>query len=244
MPAFNRDILKSEVTARLGADYTPIELSDAALEAIITNTVRVFQRYKPLIRHENFHTTTGITANELPADVTGVKHAELTPTVTSLLTSGMAIESALISGFPILYGVGDIGLDVAYLHYRRNWLKTVSRELGSDPDWASVRDPVTGIWTVYTFGTSPMYLDVHCTVEYPEDLAVLEVDWQSWFIDYVIAESKYTIGEARSKFDAIPVVGTKVSMNGAAMKSEGQAQKDRLIKDIQASRTDLFPRWC
>jgi hypothetical protein len=227
----------------LCADYTPVELSDPALEAIITNTVRTFQRYKPLIRHENFQTVTGITANELPADVTGVKHAELTPTISSMLTSGMAIESALISGFPILYGVGDIGLDVAYLRYRRNWLKQVSRELGSDPDWASVKDPVTGIWTIYTFSTSPLYLDVHCTIEYPEDLAVLEPDWQPWFVDYVIAESKITVGEARSKFDAIPVAGTKVSMNGSALKSEGQAAKDRLIKDIQASRTDLFPRW-
>lgn len=243
MPAFNRDILKTEIIARLGADYTPVELSDGALESIITNAVRVFQRYKPLIRHENFETNTGITASELPADVTGVRHVELTPTISTMLTSGMAIESALISGFPILYGVGDIGLDVAYLHYRRNWLKTVSRELGSDPDWASVKDPVTGIWTVYTFGTSPLYLDVHCTIEYPEDLAVLEVDWQSWFVDYVLAESKITVGEARDKFDAIPVAGTKVSMNGSRLKAEGIAAKDRLIRDIQASRTDLFPRW-
>lgn len=243
MAAFNRDILKTEVIARLGADYTPIELSDNALESIITNTVRVFQRYKPLIRHENFHTNTGIQENLLSEDVTGVRNAEITPEISSLLTSGMAIESALISGFPILYGVGDIGLDVAYLHYRRNWLKQVSRELGSDPDWAAVKDPETGRWSVYTFCTSPLYLDVTCTIDYPEDLSVLEVDWIPWLEDYVIAECKCTIGEARSKFDAVPVAGTKVSMNGAALKAEGQAAKDRLIKDIQASRTDLFPRW-
>lgn len=243
MPAFNRDILKSEVIARLGADYVPVELSDNALESIINNTTRIFQRYRPLIRHENFNTTTGICENVLPEDVTGVRNAELTPTVTSLLTSGMSIESALISGFPILYGVGDIGLDVAYLHYRRNWLKQVSRELGSDPDWAVVKNPETGRWSVYTFGTSPLYLDVTCTIDYPSDLSVLDVDWIPWFEDYVLAESKCTIGEARSKFSEVPVAGTKVSMNGQALKAEGQAMKDRLIKDIQSSRIDTWPRW-
>lgn len=243
--AFNRDILKKEVKDRLGSDYTPIELSDDALNGIIAQTVRIFSRYKPLIRHENFTASVpGVNTFELPADVTGIKLVELMPGIAGALNNGLALENALLSGVPMYIGTGtDVTIDISYLHYRRLWLKQVSRELASDPDTAYVKDPVTGIWTVYAFCTAPCWLDVTCTIEHDENLTNLEHDWTWWFVEYVIAESKKTIGEARSKFDSIPVAGGRMSMNGAAMKQEAEAKIAQLINDIQGSRVDMFPRW-
>lgn len=244
--AFNREILKKEVIARLGSDYTPVELSNEALDSVITQTIRVFDRYKPLIRHENFTASVpGVNTFVLPADVTGIRLIELMPGIAGALNNGLALENALLSGVPMYIGTGtDVTIDISYLHYRRLWLKQVSRELASDPDTASVLDPVTNLWTVYAFCTAPCWLDVTCSIEHDPELTNLAHDWIWWFVEYVIAESKKTVGEARSKFDSIPVAGGRMSMNGAAMKAEGEAKIAQLVTDIQGSRVDMFPRWC
>lgn len=244
--AFSKEILKKEVISRLGSDYTPIELSLDALDGIVTQTLRVFSRYKPLLRHENFTAAIpGVNTFELPEDVTGIRYVELMPGIAGALNNGLALENQLLSGVPMYIGTGaDVTIDIAYLHYRRIWLKQVSRELASDPDTAYVKDPITGIWTVYAYCTAPCWLDVTCSVEYDPNLTNLENQWIWWFVEYVIAECKKTIGEARSKFDSIPVAGGRMSMNGAAMKAEAEAKIKELVTDIQGSRVDLFPRWC
>lgn len=243
--AFNREILKKEVIDRLGSDYTPIELSNDALDSIITQTLRVFARYKPLLRHENFTASVpGVNSFELAADVNGVRNINLMPGIAGALSNGLALENQLLSGVPMYIGTGaDVTIDIAYLHYRRLWLKQVSREVASDPDTETVKDPVTGRWTVYAYCTAPCWLDVICSIDHDPDLTNLEHDWTWWFVEYVIAESKKTIGEARSKFDSVPVAGGRMSMNGAAMKQEAEAKIAQLIADIQASRTDMWPRW-
>ena len=45
--------------------------------------------------------------------------------------------------------------------------------------------------------------------------------------------AKYIIGEAREKFASIAGPGGGTALNGAAMKSEGQAIMDRCIEDLK-----------
>ena len=135
-------------------------------------------------------------------------------------------------------------MDISYLDYRRRWLKTVARELGTDPDWGVTKDPETQRWTVHTYSTGGILIDVTCNVPYNDDLNNFPYEWRSWFNNYALAEAKCIVGESRSKFDKIPVAGTFMGMNGAALKAEGTNEKARLIEDIKASRIEmLFPRW-
>jgi len=64
---------------------------------------------------------------------------------------------------------------------------------------------------------------------------VLLSDYQiiQWFRDYMTGASKYIIGEAREKFTNIAGPQGGGTLNGAAMKSEGQAQMDRCIEDLK-----------
>jgi hypothetical protein len=242
--AFNREFVKESIKRRLGSSFVPVELTDEDIDNIMDSTLLLFSRYKPLIRHEAFKfENNGINTIELPEDVIGIQNVEMISAMSSALSSGLAIENAILSGAPIYFGVGDTMMDVAYLDYRRRWLKTVARELGSDPDYGIVKDPETGRWTVHTFSTGGALIDVTCAIEHNKELTSVAYEWQSWFLDYCIAEARCVVGDARGKFDRIPVAGTVMSMNGPALKSEGSQEKQRLLADLQNSRVDLYPRW-
>lgn len=54
-----------------------------------------------------------------------------------------------------------------------------------------------------------------------------------WIGDFVLANLKLIIGEAREKFSSIPGPGGGTSLNGAAMKAEGKAAMETLIEDLK-----------
>jgi len=54
-----------------------------------------------------------------------------------------------------------------------------------------------------------------------------------WIRDYMVANCKYIIGEAREKFGQIAGPQGGGTLNGTAMKAEAQAQMDRQIEDLK-----------
>jgi hypothetical protein len=53
-----------------------------------------------------------------------------------------------------------------------------------------------------------------------------------WIKDYTLANCKYMLGEARSKFATINGPGGGTSLNGDALKSEAQLEIEKLEKDV------------
>lgn len=54
-----------------------------------------------------------------------------------------------------------------------------------------------------------------------------------WIKDYSLANCKMILGQAREKFAQIAGPGGGSSLNGAAMKSEAQAEMDKLMEDLK-----------
>ena len=67
----------------------------------------------------------------------------------------------------------------------------------------------------------------------PEIQLLQDYQISQWIRDYMLANCKVIIGEAREKFSTIagPVGGS--TLNGSAMKAEGQAQMDGLIEQLK-----------
>ena len=55
---------------------------------------------------------------------------------------------------------------------------------------------------------------------------------KKWIKDYTLAKCKYMLGEARSKFNTIAGPQGGTSLNGDALKQQGQAEIERLEADI------------
>lgn len=56
---------------------------------------------------------------------------------------------------------------------------------------------------------------------------------RQWIRDHMVGAAKYIIGEAREKFGTIAGPQGGGTLNGAAMKSEGQAMMDRCVEDLK-----------
>lgn len=67
----------------------------------------------------------------------------------------------------------------------------------------------------------------------PEINLLSDFQISQWIRDYMLANSKLIIGEAREKFSTIAGPQGGGTLNGTAMKSEGQAQMDALIEQLK-----------
>ena len=56
---------------------------------------------------------------------------------------------------------------------------------------------------------------------------------RQWIRDYMVANCKYMIGEAREKFSTIAGPQGGGSLNGTQMKGEAQTQMDALIEQLK-----------
>ena len=71
------------------------------------------------------------------------------------------------------------------------------------------------------------------TYNYRPDISVLnDVYAQQWIKDYTLATCKLMIGQAREKFASIAGPQGGTALNGSAMKSEAQAEIDKLEQEL------------
>jgi hypothetical protein len=68
----------------------------------------------------------------------------------------------------------------------------------------------------------------------PEINLLSDFQISQWIRDYMVANSKYIIGEAREKFATLAGPQGGSSLNGTAMKSEAQVQMDGLIEQLKS----------
>lgn len=67
----------------------------------------------------------------------------------------------------------------------------------------------------------------------PEITLLADYQISQWFRDHMTGAAKYIIGEAREKFAQIAGPQGGGSLNGTAMKTEGQAMMDKCIEDLK-----------
>ena len=67
----------------------------------------------------------------------------------------------------------------------------------------------------------------------PEITLLADYQISQWFRDHMVGAAKYIIGEAREKFNTIAGPQGGGSLNGAAMKQEGQAAMDKCVEDLR-----------
>ena len=67
----------------------------------------------------------------------------------------------------------------------------------------------------------------------PEITLLSDFQISQWFRDHMVGACKYIIGEAREKFGSIAGPQGPGTLNGAAMKTEGQAMMDKCIEDLR-----------
>jgi hypothetical protein len=67
----------------------------------------------------------------------------------------------------------------------------------------------------------------------PEISLLSDFQISQWIRDYMVANCKYIIGEAREKFGQIAGPQSGTTLNGTAMKAEAQAHMDKCIEELK-----------
>lgn len=244
MPMTVADDVKHELLVMLGSDTVPVEVDGSALDICIKRATEKYSQYKPLTSKESFTVPAGFQHTNLSNDITGIIQVQLVPAINSGILSGLQVENALISGVPVYLGGGDLGFDIDYLTIRRLWLKTVSRQLAADPDYGIVKDPETGIFTLHSYCSSSMFIDVTATKKYNEDLSNIPHYNKYWIVKWALSEVQLILANIRGKFQSVPVAGTQMRLNGDSLRAEAIRTQAELLAELQGSRADLYPRWC
>lgn len=75
----------------------------------------------------------------------------------------------------------------------------------------------------------------------PEVNLLQDFQISQWIRDFMVGNCKLIIGEAREKFAQIAGPQGGTSLNGTAMKTEGQAQMDKCLEDLKMYVDNSFP---
>jgi len=62
---------------------------------------------------------------------------------------------------------------------------------------------------------------------------------KQWIRKYTLALAKELLGAIREKYSSVPIPGSEISLDGAALRSEAQTEKDSLIEQLRENLEEL-----
>ena len=62
---------------------------------------------------------------------------------------------------------------------------------------------------------------------------------KQWVRKYTLALAKELLGAVREKYSTVPIPGSEVSLDGAALRAEAQTEKDQLIEQLRANLEEV-----
>ena len=62
---------------------------------------------------------------------------------------------------------------------------------------------------------------------------------KQWIRKYALALSKELLGAVREKYSSVPIPGSEVSLDGAALRAEAQTEKDSLIEQLRENLNEV-----
>jgi|ERR1035437_1271127 hypothetical protein len=229
------------VRRQLGAPDIEVELTSENIKDSMKEALAVYSKFKPRHITESWVAADGLSQRGLTSvsalGARGVYNLELQGVTDGLNSPN--IEAQMMSGSFAYYGVAAPKFDLRYYEYARQWVKMASRILSSEGDY-HMSDDGRSIY-IYSPGrmtkvTATLVLD-HVS---PDTIPSHD---QYWVRKYVLAQAKIILGRKRSKFTSIPGANKDISLDGAALITEGREDIKELETKLEKMRTHLTPSW-
>jgi len=222
------------VRAQLGDGIIDIELDPVHFEAAYTNTIGTYRQRAENAYEESYsfmELVTNVNIYTLPQEVQSVRQIfrrtfgdSTGPFASNFDPFSQASLNVYLMNFNVAGGLATYDFYSQYVElagrmfgaYMNYTFNPVTKKL------QLIRDPKgTGesvlLWT-YNYK--------------PEFNMLSDPQISQWIRNYMTGNAKLIIGEAREKFATIAGPQSGSSLNGAAMKSEGQAMMDQGLKDL------------
>jgi hypothetical protein len=226
------DPIKFEVLSQLGHPVVMVELTEPQLEQAIRVTGDFIAQYFPLEeKYSYFYTQPLVTEYDLPPDAYWVQDVKWDPATTRI--------GDIFGAESFLFNVGNVtGIQNILLDYHllQAYRKFSQRILATEGQWE-----VKGNNKIRLFptprGSFPVVVEYYPTVQRFRSPHAREILKRA-----LVAEAKIMLGNSRSKFGNIPAPGGgSLSLNGDALRTEGQAEKDKAVQDAILLSEPLGP---
>jgi hypothetical protein len=226
------DPMKFEILSMLGHPHVNVELSETQLEQSIRVTGDFIAEYFPLEqRFAYFYTQPLITTYDLPPDAYWVQEVTWHPEVTRI--------GDIFGAESFLFNVGNVtGIQniLTDYHLLQAYRKFSARILGTEGRWEVLGDNRVRLYPNPrgSFPVAVKYIPRVTQWRSPQAREVCK--------RMMLAEAKIILGNIRSKFNGLPSPdGGSITLNGDALRTEGQEEKKQALEDAVLLGEPLGP---
>lgn len=226
---FTEDEIVQWVRRRLGGSKIDVELSDADITDGIQSAIEIFSKYKPRLMLDVIDVVAGIDRYKLCNYGRGIFEVSAGSRNVYDLSMGF--------GFPIPYEYRIPGLEMEKYEGYLMWQEEANRIYSVAFDWR-FSEPYLYVINIPTTATQLFY-------SYWDDhkLDSIPGPWRDWVKRWSVAEAREILAEMRGKYDTIPSAGGGVRLNADTLRTDAQAEKERLMIVLEGGRGDLPPTW-
>jgi hypothetical protein len=232
-----------DIQYRLGKDIVDLEIDPTHLEAAYRYAVKTYRQRAQNATIESYTLLTtqkNVFEYTLPSEFINVRALFRRTIGMETGGGGTAFDpfsSAILNTYLLNYNSAG---GLATYHFYASYVELAARMFGGYLTYTF--NPVTKqIKITRNFrGTGERILvwaDIHRT----ELELLLDPSIGVWIADFIMAELKEIIGQAREKYGTIAGPGGGTSLNGSAMKAEGKADKERLLQDLRNYQDGSMP---
>jgi hypothetical protein len=230
-----KEALFNNVRLRLGGDIIDLELDPQHYEAAYDYAIKVYRQKAQNSTQETYTLMTiikNVDTYTLPSEFVNVRAIfrrtvglETGPSSTSFDPFSSAILNTYLLNYNYTGGMATYDFYAGYV-------ELAARMFGGYVTYTF--NPVTKVLRVVRDfkGTGERVL-IWADMTRPETELLQDPGIGIWITDFILATVKIIIGEAREKYGTIAGPGGGTSLNGAAMKSEGKAEQERLIDELK-----------
>lgn len=216
------DPIKFEILSTLGHPNVLVELTEPQLEQAIRVTGDWVATYFPREqKYAYFYTKPLITTYDLPPDAYWVQDVVWDPATTRI--------GDIFGAESFLFNVGNVtGIQNILLDYHllQAYRKFSARILATEGQWECLGDNKIRLFPTPR-GQFPVIVQYIPSVTRWRSPEAREVTKRM-----LVAEAKIILGNSRSKFGGIPGPdGGQITMNGDALRTEGQEEKKQALED-------------
>jgi hypothetical protein len=223
------------VQLQLASGIIDIEMDPAHFEAAYQRTIGVYRQRAQNAYEESYsfmQLLDNVNEYTLPQEVTQVRQI-FRRTIGVTGTGGQSFDpfgAATLNVYLLNFNQASGGL--ATYDFYQQYVELAARMFGGyiNYTWNPVTKKLQLIRDPRGSGETVLLWTYNLR---PEIVLLSDYQISQWIRDYMVGASKYIIGEAREKFGTIAGPQGGGTLNGAAMKSEGQAIMDRCLEDLK-----------
>lgn len=230
--ALDNSYVEQWIRKRLGEPIIPVELDTTQIQSAIEESLRIFNRYKPQIKRDQFLLIPG--QSVYPMDPAKVGYG-----VIKCAVPPSKYRFGLGWGFGDEFSVFDstVVQDISYYHTAISYYKQSRKVLSANFEWKYLLDRRE----IEVTPTPQESLTLYYVYVGGSTIAEIQAHDEDWVLKYALLESKGMLGEIREALNAIQGNQTTVQLNGAQLKAEANEQaKQDAVKELINRVGDRF----